>query len=112
MESLITPANILFALGLLGTIFTVFNYFRDPQIKAETTDALIEQKLKYINEANDTRFRTVQDTIAALTTQSQNHIHTIDTKVDTLVKSMNDTNINVARLATIIDERIPKRKAK
>lgn len=112
MESYLTPTNILFVLGLLGTLFSVYNYFRNPQIKSETADALIEQKLKYINEANDTRFKTMQDSISSITAQTQNHIHTIDTKVDTLVKSMNETNIRVAKLTTIIDERIPKRKTR
>ena len=49
---------------------------------------------------------TRMDTNTAL---AQNHIHTVDTKVDVLKGEVADLKGAVIRLTTIIEERIPKK---
>ena len=110
MEEFITPSNITFVIGLIGIIFTIYNYFRDPQIKGERVDALIDQRIGFIQESNDRRFGDVHKEIEAVNKLNQNCIHTIETKVDTLTSSVNDSKVEIGKLATIIDERIPKRQ--
>lgn len=120
MEGMITPGNVTFAIGTLGVIFSVFLYFRNPQVKAEKNDALIEQKLKLtreadeerlklIQESNDRRFADMHDEIKAVLATSQNHIHTVDTKVDHLTVNVVKMGQEIVRLGTIIEERIPKK---
>lgn len=108
MNTILTTQNILFAITLISILFAVYKSYRDPQAKSETTEALLDQRMKYINDSNDMRFRALQETIAALTAQNQNHIHTLQTTIDMVVKSMNETNITVAKLSTVIEERIPR----
>jgi hypothetical protein len=109
MELILTSSNIMFALGILGTIFTVYHYFRNPQINSDKKDALLAQQVGQQAESVERRFKDAQDSFNALLLQSNNHIHTVDTKVETLSTNMNIMSNEITRLATIIEERIPKR---
>lgn len=109
MESFLTPSNIVFVLGVLGVIFGVFKYFKDPQVQSDKTDALMEQQMKFFIDTTEKRFSSTQDSFNALLLQSNNHIHTVDTKVDKVHASMEELGRQVVRLGTIIEERIPKK---
>lgn len=109
METILTPSNIMFALGILGIIFTVYNYFRNPQIKSEKIDALLQQRMQWTSEATDKRFCDMNVNIKDAMTLAQNHIHTVDTKVENLIKTVGIMSNEITRLSTIIEERIPKK---
>lgn len=86
----------MFLIGLIGVIFTVYTYFRDPQVKSEKTDAI-----------NALQIDTLEQNLKAV---MENHLPHIDQRLNSLHDSINTTNQNVVRLATIIDERIPKKQ--
>ena len=109
MESLFTPSNITFGIGIIGVIFTVYHYFKKPQIDAEKIDALTGQQLKYMQESTDRRFCEIHEEIKSVLAMSQNHIHTVDTKVEALTKDVRNLGLDVAKLGTIIEERIPRK---
>ena len=132
MSELITPSNILFALGILGVIFTVFNYFRNPQEdlekkqlitdkdlsskatilaqkEAEGKAGLLAQQVQWEKEANEKKFVEFGLRLDSAMTIAQNHIHTVDVKVDTLIGTVASMSNEITRLSTIIDERIPKK---
>ena len=109
MTELITPSNILFSIGLLGSIFTVYNYFKNPQIVGEKKDALLAQQVQWQIEGTERRFKEIQDSFKDLLLQSNNHIHTIELKVDSLACSLIDVGKEVTKLGTIVEERIPKK---
>lgn len=109
MQEILTPSNITFVIGLVGVIFSVYLYFRNPQIKLETTDALVDQKIKFMQESTDRRFNDLQNNFEKLLLQSNNHIHTVDVKVDKMGQHMAEMANQVTRLGTIIEERIPKK---
>lgn len=120
METLLTPPNITFALGLLAIIFSVYNYFRNPQEALDKREALnqkdidgraslLAQQLQWEKEATEKRFVEMGIRITESMTLAQNHIHTVDTKVDAISKSMSGMSNEITRLATIIEERIPKK---
>lgn len=131
-QELITPPNITFALGILAIIFSVFNYFRKPQEDLEKNQAinderdkskatvlaqkevegkasLLAQQVKSDKEDNNRRFLELGEKIDKSMTLAQNHIHTVDTKVDNLAKEVGTLGIQITKLATIIDERIPRK---
>ena len=142
METLLTPANVMFSLGIIGTIFSVFLYFKKPQDdlekkqaldalatekdkllaskeladkatimqqkEAETKAGLLTQQVQWEKEANEKRFLEFGTRLDTALSMAQNHIHTVDTKVDALMKLVNSMGNDITRLATIIDERIPK----
>jgi len=142
---LFTTSNIMFVLGLLGMIFSVYHYFKNPQIKLEKRQALsqledekdkqisekelhlaqkesenktnlLEQQVKLEKEVNDKKFIEFGNRLDASLAMAQNHIHTVDTKVDALTTMVNTMNLNltneITKLGTIIEERIPCKKSK
>jgi hypothetical protein len=60
---------------LVGIIFGVYLYFRKPQEKSETTDAVFEERMK--NYENTTE-KSIQLAL--------NHSHTVETKIDSHIK--------------------------
>lgn len=67
MESFLTTGNITFIIGLLGVLFTVYNYFRKPQEDIEKVQAvsqkevdgksnLLAQQVQWEKEANEKKF--------------------------------------------------------
>lgn len=111
MESILifTPSNIVFVIGIIGTIFGVYKHFKDPQISSDMADALINQQMKFFADSNEKRFNDIQENFKQLLLQSNNHIHTVDTKVDKLHTSVGEMGKSVVRLGTIIEERIPRK---
>lgn len=95
MESVLSPANVTFALGIIGLLFTAYNYLRNPQITADKTDALLVQQLSIL-----------QKDVANL---RDNHVHTLDIRLDQTNDAISKLALEVTRLSTIIDERIPKK---
>lgn len=109
METLLTTSNITFGLGILAILFSVYNYFRGPQVDGDKRDALLAQELGFIVKNTDERFKQMQDSFQALLLQSANHIHTVDTKVEALNATVGVMGNKITELATIIDERIPRK---
>lgn len=132
LTEIINPSNIMFAIGLLGVIFSVFSFFRKPQESLEKKQILVDENLKdkatilsqkeaegkanvlaqqfqWEKEANEKKFNEFSSRLDAAMTLAQNHIHTVDTKVDTLIATIGKMSNEITRLSTIIDERIPKK---
>ena len=51
----------------------------------------------------------MQQSIRDAFTLAQNHTHTVDTKVDKLIDAVVKAELGIVRLATVIEERIPKK---
>ena len=47
---MITPPNIIFVLGLLGVVFSVYRYFKEPQ---EKSDRLVVGEIEKTAQYND-----------------------------------------------------------
>ena len=87
--------SLSYILGCAGMIFGIYSYFRNPQIKLEKGEGLMAMSIKQLQ--------------LDLTNLRENHMHTLDVKLDATNKSVCDLEVQVAKLSTIIDERIPKR---
>ena len=108
MDTLLTPSIVMLFSGIVGTIFGVYKHFKDPQIKSEKIDALMTQQMRHMTESAEARFKTMQESFNALLLQSNNHIHTVDTKVENLNATVAQMSNQITRLGTIIEERIPR----
>lgn len=119
MTDLLTPSNIMFAIGVIGVIFSVFLYFQKPQQELDKKQAvdqievdgkakLLAQQVQWEKEANEKRFGDMGTRLTEAMTLAENHIHTVDTKVEGLNASVNSMGREIVRLSTIIEERIPK----
>lgn len=111
-------------LVILGYVFFIYNYFRNPQEnldkkqaldKEESAgrDKLFERRMDWEKEANDKKFTEFGARLTDSMSLAQNHIHTVDVKVDNLIGSVNTMNLQltneITRLRTTIEERLPKR---
>ena len=89
----------MFGFGLLAIMFSVFNYFRNPQINSEKIDAVIAQRLSDI-EAKITAFGSA----------FQGHIQSDINSFGSLNNHIVEVDKSVVKLTTIIEERIPKKR--
>ena len=119
-------------LGLGGVIFGIFKGVRDPQDKNELTDALVDKDLstkatilaqkeletkalvlaeqvKNKDAENERRFGELGVRLDTAMTTAQNHIKTIDTKVDNLSVLTTSINLQMTKISTILEERLPKK---
>ncbi len=120
MDKLFTTSNIMFALGIIGLLFTIWEKVTNPQIRLDKKQAvdkseeegkarILEQRVQWSKEDNDRRFNEMGTRLTEAMTLAQNHTHTVDVKVDKLIESVNLLAIGVGKLETVIDERIPKK---
>lgn len=86
---------IMYGIGIGGAVFGVYSYFRNPQINSEKAESIMG--LNIIQLQKD--FANLRD----------NHVHSIDLKLDEQGKSIRDLLIQTTRLSTIIEERIPRK---
>ena len=98
----------MFVLGLIGVAFTVFKVIFDPQKKSETNDLLTDQKANLLREEYEKRFIALDVKFAELTKTNQNHLHTIESKIDSLTGLIVQQGKDLVRLDTIIDIKLPK----
>jgi len=105
---------------LVGIVFSVFFFFRNPQEKLarENTEtdgraALLAQQVTIEREANDRKFLDFGKRLDDAFTLAQNHTHTVDIKVTKLTTDVYEMNLAITNritdLTRIIEERIPKR---
>jgi len=127
-----TLALIISILGIGSIIFTVFNYFKNPQIKSEKEQIKMEEDMKdkasiisqkevenkagvlekqfqWYMEANNQKFCDMGKRLDDAFLLAANHTNTVDKKVDKLVESTNALGLTVEKLSTIIEERIPRK---
>lgn len=113
----------MFALGIIGILFSVYSYFRNPQEKlaldqaltkkdVESEAALLAQEVKLKNEQNDKKVTELAARLDGAMTLAQNHIHTVDTKVDGVITQISLMSNEITMLRTIIEERMPRKSSK
>lgn len=90
-----SESDIVFSITIMATIFAVFKYFRDPQIKTEKKTMATSIELASLK--------------ADLTNLKDNHIHTLTEGLKSTNENVVKLTIEVSKLGTIIDERIPKK---
>lgn len=80
--------------------------------QAENKAELLAREMSWDKEATEKRFADMGQMLREATTLAQNHIHTVDTKVDNLTAIVNFMNLettkNITELKVIIRERFPK----
>lgn len=122
----------MFVLGLIGIVIAVYKSFHVPQENIEKNAAVneerdkgkatvlaqkelesktlvLQEQVKSRNEETDRRFLEMGIRLDTAMTTAQNHIHTIDTKVDALTDTVSNMSNKITELATIIAERIPRK---
>ena len=121
MDFLLTPSSIMFMITMFSIGVNVFLYFRNPQealdkrtaVDKEETEGkanILAQQLQWEKEATEKKFNEMGIRLDKAFELAQNHTHTIDVKCDRLIESVALLSITVAKLETVINERIPSHK--
>ncbi len=123
MNPLFTPSNIMFGIGIIGSIFGIYKMFHDPQVQfdkqqdldkqeMESKAAILEERAKWDREQYEKRFSDMAARLDGAFALAQNHTHSVDVKVDALIGSVNAMNLQmtnaITKLDTTISERLPK----
>jgi hypothetical protein len=146
LEEILTMSNIMFVVGILGVIFSIYHYFKNPQLdiekrqaldaqatekdkliaekdlgtkatilaqkEAEGKASLLAQQVQWEKESNEKKFTEFGVRLDTALSLAQNHIHSVDVKVDNLVATVVTMNLSltkeITKLGTIIEERNPK----
>lgn len=117
---MLTPSNIMYAIGLISVIFSIYLHFRRPQEDLEKRQAvserevdgkaaLLAQQLQWEKEANEKKFGEFQSRLDQSIAMAQNHIHSVSVEVNSLTLIVNSLGNKVTELSTIINERIPNK---
>jgi len=97
MAGVVTFENVTFIIALGGAAFAIFQFFRNPDIKNREDILKLQSTLS--------GFQNINEKIQNL---GDNHIHTLEKKVDFLTESLAELRGELIKLSTIIEERIPK----
>jgi len=99
---MITTENISIVIQiatLIGIIFGVYLYFRKPQEKSEQNDAVFSVEFKNLEKSFNEKFTQSDRELANL---RDNHIHTINEKLDKHIESQSKNEMLVCeKLARI-----------
>jgi mannitol-specific phosphotransferase system IIBC component len=102
------------------SVVAILLFFRRPQEDLEKKQAVVEketegkaavlaQQLQWEKDSNDRRFTELSACMNNANALAQNHIHTVDVKVDNLISTVDGMGNRLTELATIINERIPRK---
>ena len=80
----------------IGVIFAIYLYFRNPQIKSEKTDIMLNQEIKQLTER-------VQLLI-------NNDIHEIKGMLNKMSGEFTSVQVQLGKLETRLEERVPKKE--
>lgn len=92
-----TVSLIIAIIAILGSIFSVFFYFQKPQIALE----------KRVGK-NEDDISDLQKQISIIKDDHSKNTEIMQKDIKELTNSVNELSKTVVRLATIIEERIPK----
>jgi len=104
-----TMDQLLGFLALGAIVFSVYRYFRDPQVNSSQIEALIKQRAQLKDEDYERRFASLQKNLEDALKLALNHSHTVEIEVRTLNTQFGHLSRELVMLKTIIDERIPKK---
>ncbi len=91
MQDFLTTSNVTFMMALLGILFSIYHYFKNPQIDIEKKVDGLTKELAIIRAAFEGHLLADQASFGLL----NSHIVEVDK--------------SVVKLTTIIDERIPRK---
>lgn len=122
MEKILTPSNIMFAIGIIGLLFTLWNKIQNPQTRLERQQAvdkiddegkakILEQRVQWEKESTEKKFSEVGVRLENVFVMAKNDISHVDAKVEVMMKDSNahylDMTVRMTRLETMINERLP-----
>ena len=122
IDTVLTLTNIMLVLGLLGTLFGVYSYFKKPQDITETKLAVGEERDK--NKATILAQTEAEGKALLLAQQVQTEkefnskkfieiaerFNSTDRKIETLIETVNSMNLSISkelmRVATIVSQHL------
>lgn len=100
------------AISVLTFLGLMYAFIWKPREKSERTDALIKQAFENHEKAQDKEFDAFETKLVSLKENinnlRDNHIHTLQEKIDNNSKSINEVKQSVVKIETILNERLPK----
>lgn len=103
-----TLALIGGVIAIGGTIFSVFFYFQKPQLALASRAQKLEEKVTELEKQVTANKVEVEKQMAVIKDDHSKNTDAMQKDIKDLTLSVNELSKTVVRLATIIEERIPK----
>lgn len=112
----------MFAIGIISLLFSIWAKVKTPQealdkqvaVDREEVDGkakVLEQRVQWEKESTEKKFADFAKRLDDAFSLAQNHTHTVDVKVDVLIKTTNEWHLEISnkmtRIETLLEERIP-----
>lgn len=104
---LLTTSNITFVLVLLGILFSIYRYFRDPDESADKSISILQAQQQSDREGTDRRFKDVQENFDKVNALLHEHITSDGVKFESLNATQISMGKDLVKIATILEERLP-----
>ena len=98
MQGVITFENVTFLIAIVATIFSVYHFFRKPDVDADKRICLLEQLLQSEQSKN-----------TELIKSQANHLHTLEKAIESNCKGIEKLQRDNVKLFTILEERLPQK---
>jgi archaellum biogenesis protein FlaJ (TadC family) len=107
---MLTPDIIYLAIAIGSTAFAIFLFFRRPQEKGETNDAVFVVEIRSLAERFDTRFADMKDGVVKV---MQNDLQEVKSDIREHVRNQivneREVSAKLASISVLLDERLPKK---
>ena len=90
---------LLQAITLLGVIFAIYKYFRDPDIRSQDQINVMQATCKQKHQYVDENLKILAENFTSIKNNELKHIE----------RSIKELELNQMKIFTILDERLPKK---
>jgi hypothetical protein len=120
MDNILTTSNVMFAIGIISLLFSIWGKVKNPQdaldkqvaVEREEVEGkakILEQRVQWEKESTDKKFSEIAKRLDDAFALAQNHTHSVDVKVDMLIKTTNEWHLGISnkltKLETLLEER-------
>lgn len=98
-----TLQNITFLIAIVGAVFGVFLYFKNPQEKLQTEDAVLGLEIKNLNRNLEDKFSSLKESIELI---KNNDLHELKGMFQMHVQNQNVSEREISAKLASLDTKI------
>ena len=110
MERIETTNSVSFIVAMLGVLFAIYRYFRDPDESADKRIDMLAQRIDSAQMAVDKRFKDMQENFDKMNVVIHEQLTSNTHKFEAINNTQVSMGKELVKIATILEERLPSKK--